>query len=390
MTQSGELFGESPQACPFIALELDRDRRSDKPDYRHRCFAEPTPQPRAIAHQERYCLSPEFAACPIFQGWAMRAAARPVPLPQGLESRAKGAPPSVDQPPRVPTQPALPPDVPLVVPLPGEAWPGDAFSMPVAPDAPSQLAAFDAAPDSGPASPAVPAMSGAPPSAPLADGSEGTDDTDGTDEPPVPGFLAGRAERPGAPRPRASRPEMPYRETVTREDVVPSWDLTDRFGAEAVDRRGRDGSGGDDRGGDRFGGMITAVVVIAILALGVLGVIFLPGLLAGKGPAASATPTFSTALPSGLVSPSLPAGPTGSPLVTAVPTAQVTPTPAVTPRLYRVKASDNSLTQIAHRFGLTLRQLLDANPQITNPDIIQVGQVITIPQPPSDTPQPSA
>ena len=327
MTQSGELFGESPQACPFIALELDRDRRSDKPDYRHRCFAEPTPQPRAIAHQERYCLSPEFAACPIFQGWAMRAAARPVPLPQGLESRAKGAPPSVDQPPRVPTQPALPPDVPLVVPLPGEAWPGDAFSTPVAPD---------------------------------------------------------------APRPRASRPEMPYKETVTREDVVPSWDLTDRFGAEAVDRRGRDGSGGDDRGGDRFGGMITAVVVIAILALGVLGVIFVPGLLAGKGPAASATPTFSTALPSGLVSPSLPAGPTGSPLVTAVPTAQVTPTPAVTPRLYRVKASDNSLTQIAHRFGLTLRQLLDANPQITNPDIIQVGQVITIPQPPSDTPQPSA
>jgi len=67
----------------------------------------------------------------------------------------------------------------------------------------------------------------------------------------------------------------------------------------------------------------------------------------------------------------------------------VTPTPEPTPRLYRIKGSDNSLTQIAHRFGLTLRQLLDANPQITNPDHIEVGQVITIPQPPPPTPQPS-
>jgi len=47
MAERGELFGEGPAACPFVALELDRDRRSDAPDYRHRCFAEPTPQPRA-------------------------------------------------------------------------------------------------------------------------------------------------------------------------------------------------------------------------------------------------------------------------------------------------------------------------------------------------------
>src|SRR3954467_570517 len=68
---------DTPRACPFVALELDRDRRSDTPDYRHRCFAEPTPAPRSIAHQEAYCLSPNFAACPVFQDWAVRAAARP-------------------------------------------------------------------------------------------------------------------------------------------------------------------------------------------------------------------------------------------------------------------------------------------------------------------------
>ena len=91
MAERGELFGEGPAACPFVALELDRDRRSDAPDYRHRCFAEPTPQPRAIAHQEAYCLSPNFAACPIFQDWAIRAAARPVPGSAPVASDEVGA-----------------------------------------------------------------------------------------------------------------------------------------------------------------------------------------------------------------------------------------------------------------------------------------------------------
>ena len=76
MAQRGTLFDSSATACPFVALELDRDRRSDRPDYRHRCYAEPTPAPRTIAHQERYCLSPNFSGCPIFQDWAVRAAAR--------------------------------------------------------------------------------------------------------------------------------------------------------------------------------------------------------------------------------------------------------------------------------------------------------------------------
>src|ERR687894_2596112 len=83
MTARGTSFDAGADACPFVALELDRDRRSERPDYRHRCYAEPTPAPRTIAHQERYCLSPNFAGCPIFQDWAVRAAARPVPLPQG-------------------------------------------------------------------------------------------------------------------------------------------------------------------------------------------------------------------------------------------------------------------------------------------------------------------
>src|ERR1700690_2168900 len=66
-------------ACPFVAFEDDRDARADVPDHRHRCYAEIRPAPRAIAHQEAFCLSPGFAACPTFQDWARREAARAKP-----------------------------------------------------------------------------------------------------------------------------------------------------------------------------------------------------------------------------------------------------------------------------------------------------------------------
>ena len=68
-------FDGGPSACPFVAFEDDRDHRSDAPDYRHRCFAAPEPEPRAFPHQERYCLSDGFAACPIFLDWARQEAA---------------------------------------------------------------------------------------------------------------------------------------------------------------------------------------------------------------------------------------------------------------------------------------------------------------------------
>ncbi|MDP8905768.1 MAG: hypothetical protein M3N29_10775, partial [Chloroflexota bacterium] len=83
----GTLFAEGPVACPFVALENDRDRRSDEADHRHRCYATPAPEPRAMAHQRAYCLTPEFSGCPIFQEWAARAAAKPVPLDADPPSR---------------------------------------------------------------------------------------------------------------------------------------------------------------------------------------------------------------------------------------------------------------------------------------------------------------
>jgi hypothetical protein len=85
----------TPRACPFVALDGDRDRRLDMPDPLHRCFAEQVPRARSITHQAEYCLSPGFATCPIFQDWATRAAAEPlapaVPTVASLPVVAQGA-----------------------------------------------------------------------------------------------------------------------------------------------------------------------------------------------------------------------------------------------------------------------------------------------------------
>src|SRR5215218_8467367 len=54
---------------------------------------------------------------------------------------------------------------------------------------------------------------------------------------------------------------------------------------------------------------------------------------------------------------------------------------------YKVKAGDK-LSIIAKRNGISLAQLLKANPQITNPDRIQVGQLINLPDTSTETTQP--
>ena len=54
---------------------------------------------------------------------------------------------------------------------------------------------------------------------------------------------------------------------------------------------------------------------------------------------------------------------------------------------YKVKAGDN-LSKVAKRYGISLAQLLKANPQIKNPDKIKVGQLINLPDTSTDTTEP--
>jgi hypothetical protein len=76
VTERGLPLADGAPACPFVAFDDDRDERASVPDHRHRCYADARPTPRALAHQEAYCLSSSFPVCPTFQDWARREAAR--------------------------------------------------------------------------------------------------------------------------------------------------------------------------------------------------------------------------------------------------------------------------------------------------------------------------
>ncbi len=68
--------------------------------------------------------------------------------------------------------------------------------------------------------------------------------------------------------------------------------------------------------------------------------------------------------------------PSPTPVITITPTTR----PEPTNRSYRVRSGDTLLT-IAQRFGLTIGQLMAANPSISDPNRIRVGQVLVIPPP---------
>jgi hypothetical protein len=435
MTAPGTPF-ESPRACPFVALEQDRDRRSDTPDYNHRCFAEPTPAPRSIAHQEAYCLSPGFAACPVFQDWAVRAAARPL---EGSGSSA-AVPPSdaaevdVDHdladvaseapvadaavtaagPTNESTLDQLPEDA-SVTPAGAEIAAAAAAITGISPGVASpptfattdwqsetheseQLSAFDAqSANAQPGDAAPPAtfnpawysQTDDPPRSSYGEPDAGYPVAANEPDAPAPAPFVPPPARPGSAEPappaeqaaavaapaflagRSSRPPT----TPGKDDVVPSWDVDGRYGA-APPPQSKDG------GGNRLDGVLTAIAVIAILALGVAAVIFLPGLLNKGG--ASKTPLPSIVIPSGLAT-SAPSGlfsapPSVAPSIgpSVAPTEQASQGPVSSPRLYRIKTGD-SLAKIANRFGITLQDILDANPDISNPNNIFVGQIIVVP-----------
>ncbi len=76
-----------------------------------------------------------------------------------------------------------------------------------------------------------------------------------------------------------------------------------------------------------------------------------------------------------------------SPTPTASPTRSIapTPTPAPTPVVYIIKPGD-TLSKIATAHGTTVDAILAANPTITDPNKIIVGNQITIPAPSPEIP----
>ena len=77
------------------------------------------------------------------------------------------------------------------------------------------------------------------------------------------------------------------------------------------------------------------------------------------------------------------AGVTATPSPSASTTSDVSPSPTPTPTpeslIYRVKSGD-TLGKIAERFQVSIELIMSVNPEITRPELINVGQDLIIPQ----------
>lgn len=366
-----------PQAvCPFVALDDDRDHRGPGPDHRHRCYAESPAAPRALAHQAAYCLAAAFPGCPTFVDWARQEAA-PVRAVSPIRSLrdAAGAPragqaASGARPGEEAAAPVSEHDrTASITPVaavedesaasePGEGAPEKRAAEP--PEEGRVAAAFPEAP---------PFLSGrsarARPLAPGGAGREAWPDDDESlgeryqERPARPAaerrqvpigyapVTPGRAGRgPGSGAPTSSRRENP-------DAAAPSWEEPRRF--ESYPSLGTSGRRALPRP------LAWAAVILVAGVVLFLAPFVLPGLI-GDGDARP-TPT-----PPGL--------PTPTP-------AAVEPTPEPTPAevVYIVQAGD-TLSAIAASYGVTVDQVLAANPLITDPNQIAIGDRIVIPRPP--------
>jgi nucleoid-associated protein YgaU len=413
MTERGSAPVERAAACPFVAFEDDRDERSERPDHRHRCYAELRPAPRAIAHQEAYCLSAGFPACPTFQDWARREAARARRTGEtGVDDAASGLAAAgvadagttdasiepagavaggdrgtpVEASEERPSKP-MAEDAPPYRPRPANRkWASPPPWAAGAAGAGSAAGAAGAA--SAAAAGASTSAAGAPPEASGLAASRWLDDGSSSAARPAtasgvdtPAFLADR----GADTNEDDAPGQELAAVVPRSRRPIGNDRSARAGAAAerpparppvigqarpVSRAEHDDGTPSWERPRRFEAYPTLkrrvgmpamsrltigviALVVAALLLFTLPWLFLGG--ASQETTATPTPTASSAASTG---PSVPAAPT--------------------PVTYTVKPGD-TLARIATKYGVTQKQILAANPEIKDPDKIVVGQVIIIP-----------
>jgi LysM domain len=391
MTERGLPIPDGAPACPFVAFDDDRDERAASPDHRHRCYAEGRPAPRALAHQEAYCLSSAFPVCPTFQDWARREAARSrADAPKPIEDEGGEAGMPHRNPPR--NWAAPPPWMSRADQREGDDadWGDD------------DDGADEGAPPADASRADVPrrgrGLSGSFADRVASDSADdmpgGLPDEDDVDE-EVAIAGAGAATPPDSrPRPAATLTARP--EPSAPNHRAPGWD---EDGEEPADepprrfrRRERDAvgpvapgrAGGKAAGGPapewerarpleayptlrsrRLPELSIPPVLVGVVALALAAAVLfaLPGLLGFGNPSAdsSAAPT--------------------TPIITPLPSFDPTPIPQPTPTIYVVVAGD-TLSRIAGRYGIALADLIAANAEtLPDPDTLQIGDRLVIPVP---------
>ena len=400
MTDRGLPVVDGAPACPFVAFADDRDERATSPDHRHRCYAEARPAPRALAHQEAYCLANAFPVCPTFQDWARREAAtarsepdraapdRPAPRPSAPSPTAAaglGASALAGRPPdgEGVTAPGF---------LASRDRPGGGLAGSPADRLASERGA--GTDDDGPSSPDRPATP-EPPTRPQGAGpsfAAGTGPT-GAGQGSAAGAGAGLGAAAGlggaaagtaaagAPQggPGTSRDAGSWLdEEVERQDA--SWDRrpsAGQPGSRAPSRPRREPNPAppferarrESYPTRRTRTGIRNLSPLALAAIGVLALALLlflaPGFLRNSG--------------SGSPGPSQVAGATGSPSAAATTSASPSPSPTPAASTYVVQAGD-TLSQIAQRFNVSLDALIAANEEnLPDPNNLQIGDELIIP-----------
>ena len=400
MTERGLPGMDGAPACPFVAFGDDREGRSTSPDHRHRCFAESPPAPRAVAHQEAYCLSSAFPVCPTFQDWARREAAhargvgeRPEAAPTAVVSSAKAereaadaSTPSrsvADDPPvrrNPPRDWAAPPPWAMGAGVTGPAGTGGpgGTARPVGSSTGTTGAAtgsdIPASPPEGQGlagSAADRLATGAAASGTAWSASAvGSASTAPDDE--LAGLVQGRsafvpptAARPtGAPPTRTADGYPQPTRTGRRPSVSSTRPTGDAIPGPTWERIRRSEAYPTIKSRARLPGLSRVAILGGAVGIAALVLFMLPALL-GIGGGSSSSPKPSASRPVA----------TGS-------AAETTP-PEPTSQVYVVKSGD-TMSKIAAKFGLTPDELCAANKAtIKNCDRIALGQEIIIPVPTS-------
>jgi LysM repeat protein len=398
MTERSVPIVGGASVCPFVAFEDRRDERASRPDHRHRCFAEVRPATRALAHQDAYCLSPAFPACPTFQDWARREAARarasapsvraPEPIDEPvarIPQRDWSAPPPWIDESAGPSRATVTEGAGLAESAGARLAESEGAGLAESAgarlaesagaglaDAPSFLAERDRPPTS-----AIPPSSGVRPTsgagrpaagaglaasagaatvgaasagAGVGVGDEDWPDDEADDE--AEGYRADSSSgRVGRSRPPSGRrPSVSDSRRGTRSLGGPSWERPQRDEAYPT-LRTRVGLPSIPRVAVAFAGLIAAALLL----------FFIPPMFIRPGGEAD---TSGGATPS----------PSAEPSASLAPT----PIPAPTPQVYVIAAGD-TLSKVAKSYGLSLEELLAANPSIKNPDKIAIGDEIVIP-----------
>lgn len=368
MTDRGLPIVDGAPACPFVAFDDDRDARATSPDHRHRCYAEIRPAPRALAHQEAYCLSSAFAVCPTFQDWARREAAKATAAASTAAPIVTGVEPGATPTDR-PSFRAADQDEDEDLPRrnPPREWSAPPPWVGPDRDAEDQEEAPDDERDIGPLAGAGGGLAGsfadrlANPGSAAADEPVWHDSPPGTVTEPTPSAYGGpRYEdlpaRPSRPaRGSATLPPAPRSRDSEPLEAGPHWERPRRREAYPTIRT-------------RMGlGRITVpsvLIGLAAVLIAAVALFFLPALLGIGNPPATPAPTGSAA-PSGSAGPSAESSPTDVPQ----PTQQI----------YVVQQGD-TMSRIANRFGVPLQTLIDANKAtIPDPNKIKIGDQVIIP-----------